>query len=669
MSTQKDIIQSFMKSLDDTSERGTAAIDEAVRACSNFSSAQDVVDQMVQDCRNAKSATEFLEEKCGIILENADTGALTGSDMGGSVAKTAESIVPESGSIKKFSGNSFTTNDVTFKLGTLTTYNKKSHYTATSFSSLSDKQKFMWRGLYTWWASGSLDLIESSYGSNYGFGSNSEATVKTIHTGFVNESNNVLATTGYWYNAETGLADDLDLTINMYYYNNVNTSDPNGSTIDMVAGYLDRTLAHEMTHAVMAANVDYFSYLPLFIKEGMAELTHGIDDERSEDITTLAGNASLLKQSLDFSDSYDEVSGVDAPDYAGGYMFLHYLAKQSATEEITVRTGNIISNTSKNTIVSGTAYNDTIHNDGGNNSSINAGAGDDSVYGTDNYYATVKAGNGNDTVKGLFWNSKIDGGAGADFISVRGGVHKSSSFSNTINGGSGNDTIYAVGGKYINGGTGNDFISVISSFSAPATLTGGTGKDTVRGGGGNDRIYGASGNDYLEGGKGNDFISGGSGKDTLNGGAGNDTLTGGKGADVFVYAKSTGNDIVTDYTEGADKIYLSSGSVKGTYYSGDDFVFSIGNGSLTVKKGKDKNITVEDSSGSVTYYAQTANKNFAEYNLPLLDDDVDLTFNNHDSDEWIYITHEITTDSLGKNFLTAQNFDTLTQENLIAYAK
>ena len=92
MSTQKDIIQSFMKSLDDTAESGTAALDEAVRACSDFESAQAVVDKMVKDCQSAGSATEFLEEKCGIILNNADTGAITGSDMGGSDAKTAESI-------------------------------------------------------------------------------------------------------------------------------------------------------------------------------------------------------------------------------------------------------------------------------------------------------------------------------------------------------------------------------------------------------------------------------------------------------------------------------------------------------------------------------------------------------------------------------------------------
>lgn len=662
MSTQKDVIQSFMKSLDDTTESGTAAIDEAVRACSNFSSAEDVVEQMIKDCRNASSATEFLEEKCGIILDNADTGALTGSDMGGATAKTAENIVPESGKLKTFSKNSFTKNNVTFKLGTLTFENQDSHYVSRSFSDLSDTQKFMWRGLYTWWASGSLDLIEESYGSIFSFGSDASPSVKTIHTGFVNKNNGVLATTSYWYNTETGISEDLDLTINMRYYSSVNTSDPNGSSANTGAGYLDRTLAHEFTHAVMAANVLNYHYLPRMITEGMAELTHGIDDQRSLDITTLAGNASLLKQSLKFSTDYNEVSGVNAPDYAGGYMFLHYLAKQSATEKITNRTGNYISNMFQNTIVSGTAYNDTIYNNGGSYSSISAGAGSDSIYGSENYSVTVEGGKGNDTVAGLFWDSKINGGAGADFMSIRGGVYESPlSFSNIIKGGSGNDTIYAVGGKYIKGDSGNDFISVISSFSASSNLNGGSGKDTIYGGVGKDKIYGGSGNDYLDGGKGNDYISGGAGKDTLSGGAGNDTLYGGAGKDVFVY--ESGNDIITDYTEGTDKIYLSSGSVKSTYSSGDDFVFSIGSGLLTVKRGADKIIEVEDSDGTTFYNSQESEDASA-----LFDED-DGKVNLTGPGEWIYITHDITIDSLGENFLAAQNFNNLTQENLITYSK
>jgi len=69
-----------------------------------------------------------------------------------------------------------------------------------------------------------------------------------------------------------------------------------------------------------------------------------------------------------------------------------------------------------------------------------------------------------------------------------------------------------------------------------------------------------------------DQLSGGAGNDTLAGGSGNDTLTGGAGSDIFLfdaalsspnpggsyYAPYTiGNDTVTDFTSGSDKIHLS----------------------------------------------------------------------------------------------------------------
>lgn len=715
MATQKEIIQKFMNSLDNTSKTGTAAIDEAVKACSNFTSTQDVINHMVSDCQNAGSANDFLKNKCGINLDNSDTGALTGSDMGGSTAKTAESIVPESGSVSSFSGRSFTANGLTFELGTISG-NKNYHYTSQNFSSLTSKQKYMWRGLYTWWASGALNLIESSYGSNFGFSSGSSDKIRTMHTGFVNNNDGVLASTGYWWNTSTGVVYDLDLTINMYYYNNVDTSDPNGSTTSAGAGYLDRTLAHEFTHAVMAANIANYHTLPRIISEGMAELTHGIDDERGDDIKTLAGNSSLLSQSLRLSTEYNEVSGVGAPDYAGGYMFLHYLAKQSANSKSS--TGKYIYNTNSNTVISGTAYNDTIYNNDGDYSLINTGSGNDSIYGITNNVVTVRAGNGNDTVSGGFWTSKIDGGAGADYLSVGGGVFNSSTFSNTITGGSGNDTISAYGGKYINGGTGNDIIKILGEYADSASLLGGAGKDTINGGYGSDKIYGGSGNDYLDGGFGNDTLSGGTGKDTLNGGFGNDTLYGGAsadkiyggfgndylsggsgndtlvggygddtlyggaGKDSFYYENGTGNDIITDYRSGADKIYLTSGYISTASYSGNDVVFSIGNGSITVKNGRGKTIKVE---GSGTYNAMMEeNLIYEEHNLP--ETDTDLTADNSDEGEWVYISHAITIDSLGSLYgganlsaivnndsavseIETQNFDTLNKENLIAYAK
>jgi Ca2+-binding RTX toxin-like protein len=52
----------------------------------------------------------------------------------------------------------------------------------------------------------------------------------------------------------------------------------------------------------------------------------------------------------------------------------------------------------------------------------------------------------------------------------------------------------------------------------------------------------------------NDTISGSNANEILNGASGNDILTGGAGSDNFVFRLSSGNDTVTDFTNGQDTI-------------------------------------------------------------------------------------------------------------------
>ncbi|MBQ9480088.1 MAG: hypothetical protein IJU71_11120, partial [Selenomonadaceae bacterium] len=111
--TGKEVIQAFMRSLDNTTLKGQAALNEAVRACSNFNGIDDLINQFVADCRSAASGDAFLRDYCGIDLSNNDTGAISGYDAGGSTVKTAESIVPESGSMQTFTGTSFTVKGLT----------------------------------------------------------------------------------------------------------------------------------------------------------------------------------------------------------------------------------------------------------------------------------------------------------------------------------------------------------------------------------------------------------------------------------------------------------------------------------------------------------------------------------------------------------------------------
>ena len=85
--------------------------------------------------------------------------------------------------------------------------------------------------------------------------------------------------------------------------------------------------------------------------------------------------------------------------------------------------------------------------------------------------------------------------------------------------------------------------------------------------------------------------------DTIDAGKGNDVLTGGDGADVFIY--SAGKDVINDYQTGEDTIQIDEGDItKATVNSSGDVVFTIGKGTLTVKKAKGKELSMIDSSGN-----------------------------------------------------------------------
>ena len=92
----------------------------------------------------------------------------------------------------------------------------------------------------------------------------------------------------------------------------------------------------------------------------------------------------------------------------------------------------------------------------------------------------------------------------------------------------------------------------------------------------------------LVGNSGDNEIVGGTKNDTLDGGAGDDTLTGGLGSDVFIY--SGGNDTITDYGTGSDKIIATE--VKGYSIDGDDITFTFDDGTLKLEGAAEKSITI-----------------------------------------------------------------------------
>lgn len=511
VSSQQEFIKRFMYSLDNTTASGKEAINEAINYASGgyFSNLTSAINQMVADCKKY-SGTSFLLNKCGINLSNTDTGAITGYDAGGSTIKTKESIVPESGSLDtSFKDSSFTTEGgLTFNI---------------TQSNLTSNQLHIWQALKTWWAEECLTLLKESYGYSF---NDYDATVREISVEFTNVSNGgYLAYVRHPQDSD-GKSTSLSLTINEAYFKSFANSDVNGKSSSN-QGYLDRTLAHELTHAIMAAKVDNYSDLPLFITEGLADLTQGIDDLRGSALKTLSSNYTKLKEVLT-SDSKINTSYV----YAAGYMFLRYIAKQ--TVEYYYPGSTTTTDTSGEVTIKGSVL--TMSKD----------------YSSDKLdlskYSSVK------TVKATALKKEI---------TIVGNTN-----ANSIISGSGNDIL--------SGGNGND------------TLSGGSGNDSLSGDNGNDKLIGGNGNDTLIGGSGNDSLSGGSGNDSLSGGSGNDTLIGGNGNDIFIY--TGGNDIITDYTT-SDKISLGSAVSKATLSGSNViFTTTAGSLTVKNGKGKKLNL-------------------------------------------------------------------------------
>ena len=333
--SQQEVIKSFMTTLT-TAGGKSAGIDEAIKKASNekFETLDALIESFLNDFQNnvgaagSNESQNFLKNYCGIILYNEDTGAITGSDAGGETTKTDISIVPENGPTSNWAlptpGSTTTIQGLTF------------HWPTTAYAANSP-EGFVLRGLSNEWMDSCLTLINESYGIGF---TSSRATVKDIDIVFENEDSSRLAAVGHSSNSATGDCVSLQLIVNMHYYNAIDQNDVNGSTTAAGAGYLDRTLAHEFTHAAMAANISFFSQLPSYIKEGTAELVHGIDDQR------LYGPSGF--QQIVATDGYDKLktlfeaksnttsapAGTDPElHYTGGYLLLRYLAKQAAVAD------------------------------------------------------------------------------------------------------------------------------------------------------------------------------------------------------------------------------------------------------------------------------------------------------------------------------------------------
>lgn len=114
---------------------------------------------------------------------------------------------------------------------------------------------------------------------------------------------------------------------------------------------------------------------------------------------------------------------------------------------------------------------------------------------------------------------------------------------------------------------------------------------TIHGSGGNDALTGTAASDAMFGEEGDDALAGGDSSDELTGGKGNDSLNGGRGSDTYHYARSDGNDVISDGADNASRDFL--------LFSDLDL------SDLTItKSGNDLIITVDETSETITLQNQ-----------------------------------------------------------------
>jgi len=146
------------------------------------------------------------------------------------------------------------------------------------------------------------------------------------------------------------------------------------------------------------------------------------------------------------------------------------------------------------------------------------------------------------------------GGDGID-VADDGVVLEGTQGGDQLTGSAGDDIINGLTGRdEIRGRQGND---LIDAGGGEDLVRGNRGDDTIIGGGGQDELFGGRGNDVITGGIGDDQLFGGSGDDILNGELVNDTITTGSGNDTIIFEADGGNDRITDFEAGVDRLQIN----------------------------------------------------------------------------------------------------------------
>ncbi|NVJ97967.1 MAG: hypothetical protein HWE25_07440 [Alphaproteobacteria bacterium] len=251
--------------------------------------------------------------------------------------------------------------------------------------------------------------------------------------------------------------------------------------------------------------------------------------------------------------------------------------------------GSLYSGDEGNDVISGRGISDTLL--GGN--------GDDTITNVDGSVTApdfIDGGAGDDVITFTSKNTFVSGGTGDDYLS---GEATGARYS--FGAGWGNDTIedFDQGEERLNFvGSGINFADLtIVSQGDDALISDGSGNSILLVGidatalAESDFIFstvltGTSGADLIEGTYLDETLSGNGGADTITGGEGDDLLSGGSEGDTYAFAEGWGDDTISDFEVGSDRIDISSTDIGYNELSitqeGDNTVISFGSNSITL---------------------------------------------------------------------------------------
>ncbi|MBR6013284.1 MAG: flagellinolysin [Selenomonadaceae bacterium] len=184
------------------------------------------------------------------------------------------------------------------------------------------------RGLNSAWIQDAIDLISESYGLDFTQNGNQAKSLKVVLDTDTAASGTLASCGGSFYSDGTLKDGQLTLTIYMNSIGDVDKYSQDGKTTGSSL-YLDRTIAHELTHGVMYSKfakrmLSGTDSLPSWIIEGgTAELVHGAD---TRDLTASLTNSNTFKTNV-FDATGTGAAAGDA--YAGGFVAMRYMAKNA----------------------------------------------------------------------------------------------------------------------------------------------------------------------------------------------------------------------------------------------------------------------------------------------------------------------------------------------------